>query len=144
MYDKFSSTISEIVDVKGIVWSLTIQPIVPAITSKSAPKGGNSQGLKPSDGPLVNALLTSSWSETTDDGLINEVAEKFFNSIETLAREKGVYQKFVYLNYANKTQNPIDGYGAASKANLQAVSKKYDPEGLFQKGVPGGFKLFPN
>jgi len=24
---------------------------------------------------------------------------------------------------------------------LKAVSKKYDPEGIFQKGVPGGFKL---
>jgi hypothetical protein len=25
---------------------------------------------------------------------------------------------------------------------LQKASKKYDPQGLFQTGVPGGFKLF--
>lgn len=127
---------------KGVVWSLTLQPIVPAITSKSSPQGGNSLGLNPSDGPLINALLTSSWSESSDDELINETAAKFIDDIETLAREEGVYRSFIYLNYANKTQNPIDGYGAASKANLQALSKKYDPEGLFQRGVPGGFKLF--
>ena len=142
VYDNYNSTISKIENVKGIVWSLTFQPIVPAITSKSGPRGGNSLGLDPSDGPLVKALLVSFWSDASDDGLVNEVGAKFVDDIETIARAKGVYHNFVYLNYANKNQNPIDGYGAVSKANLQAVSKKYDPQGLFQKGVPGGFKLF--
>lgn len=142
VYETYSRTISKIENVKGIIWSLTFQPIVPAITSKSAPKGGNSLGLSPSDGPLVKALLLSFWSDASDDKLVNEVGGKFIDDVETIARAKGVYHKFVYLNYANRNQKPIDGYGAASKANLQAVSKKYDPQGLFQKGVPGGFKLF--
>ena len=128
--------------VTGIVWSLTFQPIVPAISSKSAPLGGNSQGLSPSDGPLVNALLTASWSLAGDDALVNSVAGGFIDGINARARNAGVYNNFVYLNYANKTQSPIDGYGAVNKAQLQAVSKKYDPQGIFQKGVPGGFKLF--
>ena len=87
-------------------------------------------------------MLGSSWTEAADDGLVNETASKFIADVETLAREKGVYHRFVYLDYADKTQNPIDGYGEANKQRLQAVSKKYDPQGLFQKGVPGGFKLF--
>ena len=122
--------------------SLTFQSIVPAITSKSGPRGGNSLGLDPSDGPLVMALLLSFWSDASDDGLVNEVGAKFVDDIETIARATGIYHKFMYLNYANKNQNPIDGYGAASKVDLQAVSKEYDPQGFFQKGVPGGFKLY--
>ena len=142
VYEKFSSTIHQIENLKEITWLLTFQPIVPTITSKSIAQGGNSQGLDPSDGPLVNLMLGSSWTEAADDGLVNEIASKFIADVETLAREKGVYHRFVYLDYADKTQNPIDGYGEANKQRLQAVSKKYDPQGLFQKGVPGGFKLF--
>ncbi|KAF7879031.1 hypothetical protein EAF04_000231 [Stromatinia cepivora] len=33
------------------------------------------------------------------------------------------------------------GYGDEMKSSLQAVSKKYDPEGFFQTVVPGGFKI---
>ena len=121
---------------------MTFQPIVPAITSKSAPLGGNSQGLNPSEGPLVNSLLTASWDLSSDDLLVNTVAGEFVDGVNTLAQKAGAFNGFIYLNYANKTQNPIDGYGAANKVKLQAVSKKYDPLGLFQKGVPGGFKLF--
>ena len=142
VYEKYSVSIGKVEKVRGIIWSLTFQPIVPAITSKSGPQGGNSLGLDPSDGSLVKALLLAFWSDASDDELVNEVGAKFIDDIETIAREKGVYHRFVYLNYANKNQNPIDGYGAASKANLQAVSKKYDPQGLFQRGLPGGFKLF--
>jgi hypothetical protein len=39
-------------------------------------------------------------------------------------------------------QDPIDSYGVTVKKELQEVSKKYDPTGMFQKQVPGGVKLF--
>jgi hypothetical protein len=39
------------------------------------------------------------------------------------------------------TRRIIAGYGEESVSKLRATSKKYDPEGLFQKAVPGGFKL---
>lgn len=91
---------------------------------------------------MVNALLTASWTLSSDDDLVNRVADEFIRQTNTLAQQRGLSHEFIYLNYANKTQNPIDGYGAASKAKLQAVSKRYDPKGIFQMGVPGGFKLF--
>lgn len=49
----------------------------------------------------------------------------------------------MYMNYAYTSQDPIGSYGEENKAELQRVSNRYDPQGLFQKGVPGGFKLFP-
>ncbi|KAI9746929.1 MAG: hypothetical protein M1835_002318, partial [Candelina submexicana] len=48
---------------------------------------------------------------------------------------------FQYLNYADTKQNPIAGYGQANVDKLVAASKKYDPAQVFQKLVPGGFKL---
>ena len=54
----------------------------------------------------------------------------------------GLQRQWIYLNYANDDQDPIGSYGSANVAKLQAASKKYDPTGLFQTNVPGGFKLF--
>lgn len=61
----------------------------------------------------------------------------------TRAKELGVFHPYIYMNYAWKDQRVVDGYGQEMKKFLQDVSKKYDPDGLFQKAVPGGFKLFP-
>ena len=38
-------------------------------------------------------------------------------------------------------EHVFDGYSAESLEQLKEASKKYDPEGFFQKVVPGGFKL---
>lgn len=50
---------------------------------------------------------------------------------------------WLYLNYAAQDQDPIASYGADSVERLKAASRKFDPQGLFQRNVPGGFKLFP-
>jgi hypothetical protein len=58
------------------------------------------------------------------------------------AVSRNTLHSYVFMNYASSFQNPIDSYGAENKLKLQEVSEKYDPEGVFQKGVPGGFKVF--
>ena len=57
------------------------------------------------------------------------------------ATDMGMLHEFVYLNYANQAQNPISTYGRGNVASLRAVAKKYDSHGIFQRQVPGGFKL---
>ena len=88
------------------------------------------------------ALMSVTWSEAADDAKAIGMAERLFADIEADSKKKGLYNKFKYLNYAAPTQDVIGGYGEASAAKLRAVSKKYDPTGLFQKAVPGGYKLF--
>ncbi|KAK8058961.1 hypothetical protein PG994_009409 [Apiospora phragmitis] len=48
---------------------------------------------------------------------------------------------FEYLNYADKTQDPLRSYGADNVAFLRAVAAKYDPEGTLRRRMPGGFKI---
>lgn len=50
--------------------------------------------------------------------------------------------EFLYLNYADQGQDVIAGYGEGNQMELRRVSRVYDPEGVFQKAVVGGFKLF--
>ena len=57
------------------------------------------------------------------------------------AKAKGKDTDYLYMNYASPYQDPIAGYGAANKAKLKAISKKYDPTGVFEILQPGYFKL---
>ena len=74
--------------------------------------------------------------------MINSITRTLIDKIDQATTAAGVFHRFKYLNYAAPFQDPITSYGPASKAQLRAVSKKYDPKGFFQVGVPGGFKLF--
>lgn len=142
IFDIANSTAQELRDVPNIVYSLSFQPIPTVIASKAASQGGNSLGISAADGNLFNFLLTVSWDTPGDDARIEKQTKALFDQSEKVAKDLGLYNKYLYLNYAAPWQDPITGYGDANKANLQAVSRKYDPEGVFQRQVPGGFKLF--
>lgn len=57
------------------------------------------------------------------------------------AKQRGLYNEYVYLNDAGPDQAVFPGYGAKNFQRLRDISKKYDPEGVFQTLLPGGFKL---
>ena len=103
--------------------------------------GGNSLGLGPEDGDLVNVLLTVQWVEQSDDARIDTGAKRLFSQAEAASKAMGTFHRYLYLNYSAYFQSPIKGYGKASQAKLKSVSRKYDPGQLFQTQVPGGFKI---
>lgn len=137
-----NETVQPIRGVPNLAWSLSYQPQPSIMNTKAAANGGNSLGLDASDGNIFNVLLTATWDNAADDAAVNKQGQLLFSKAEAKAKELGVSNPYLYLNYAAPWQDPISGYGAANKASLQAASKKYDPAQVFQKNVPGGFKLF--
>ncbi|KAJ0159732.1 Bifunctional solanapyrone synthase [Colletotrichum tanaceti] len=61
--------------------------------------------------------------------------------IEAFAASVGGDVNWRYLNYADPSQNPLKTYGDANVDFIRQVASKYDPEGVFQKRIPGGFKI---
>jgi len=57
------------------------------------------------------------------------------------AKEAGLWNRYLYLNYAEKWQRPIRGYGENNVRMLRRISRKYDPTRTFQEAVVGGFKI---
>ena len=142
IYDIADSVLQPIKGVLGLRYSLSLQPVPSIITGFAAKSGGNPLGLDPSDGNNILVLITISWLLPGDDDNVTAQAKSLFQQGNALASKMGLLNDWVYLNYAAEWQDPIGGYGAANKAKLQATSKKYDPTQIFQKQVPGGFKLF--
>jgi hypothetical protein len=87
------------------------------------------------------ALLGAAWTNPADDTAVINAVLNMFTQANAYATSNGKLNRFIYLNYAYKTQKPISGYGDANVQKLEAISKKYDPAGIFQNRVPGGFKL---
>ena len=143
-YQLWNETIPTLAAVSGLQYSITYQPIPPAMTSKSAALGGNSLGLESLQRALALVLLTVTWEKPNDDVLVERTTQYLIDQIDASAKATGQYYPFKYLNYANRGQNILmgDAYGPVNMAKLRATSKKYDPGQIFQKAVPGGFKLF--
>ena len=124
--------------VKGMVWTLVLQPLLPVMAKKGQT---DSMGLADRTDPLVIVLFTVVWEKKTDDELVGQTTRAIINDIDAFAATKGTADPYRYLNDCASWQSPFDGYGAENKRFLQQMSRVYDPDGLFQRACVGGFKL---
>ena len=140
-FEIWQKVLPSVKEVKGVIFSLVYNPILPIAVRKGQELGGNSLGLDDLKQPLVLAMLAATWEESTDDKQMVDSARQLFDGIDSDAQKRGLYHPYKYMNYGWEGQKVIEGYGSESIAHLQKVSKKYDPHQIFQKAVPGGFKI---
>ena len=127
------------VNVKGLVWTLVLQPLLPDWVRKG---DANPLGLHDyTHEPLVIVSFTVNWDERRDDEIIKTTTRRAVEQIDAVAAANKTGHRYRYLNYCAEWQRPFEGYGEENWRFLQGVSRKYDPEGLFQRGCVGGFKL---
>lgn len=93
------------------------------------------------DIPLVNVEFTVDWPDSRDDEFIQMAARRAIEQLDAFAIAHETYHPWRYLNYCAEWQKPFAGYGEENWQFLKDMSRKYDPEGLFQRGCTGGFKL---
>ncbi|OJJ98700.1 hypothetical protein ASPACDRAFT_30727, partial [Aspergillus aculeatus ATCC 16872] len=120
---------------------LVMQPWVPLFWKDSEARGGNVLGLVRFNENMLNIIISYAWSDEADDSLFHHLAKSGRAKLDTYAWLTDAYNEYIYLNYAGGTQDPVRGYGPDNVRFMQQVARKYDPEGVFQHLVPGGFKL---
>lgn len=57
------------------------------------------------------------------------------------AHSVGALRDYIFLNYAGREQQVIASYGPDNVRKMRDVSKRYDPDRVFQELVPGGYKI---
>lgn len=125
--------------INGGTFALMPQPISANMIDASKATGGNALGLKPR--PQLWFTVNIGWNNAADDAKAVSIATASVAKIEAITKSRGLYDPFVFLNDAGASQKVIHSYGSASFAKMKKVSVKYDPNGMFQKQVPGGFKI---
>lgn len=113
-----------------------------AAGSKKANPGGNPLGFDPAaKGTYLAWAEVVEWTGSQYDDAVYAWVQNTTWSIANATQKAGLWDAFNYMGDAAKFQNIYDGYGSANKKSLVQISKRYDPTRLFQRLLPGGFKL---
>ncbi|KAL3430689.1 hypothetical protein BDV09DRAFT_189072 [Aspergillus tetrazonus] len=119
-----------------------LQPF-PAILAQTSRMSGmeNVLGLdRMGDEDHLVYLLFLDWQHPSDDTFFNDLGYDLIQKLNLYTQRIGAGSKYIYMNYAARRQNPLRGYGEENLKFIKSVARKYDPLGVFQSQVPGGFK----
>lgn len=132
---------AKLAHVPGLDYIFFYVPQPRVIQKYSKARGGNVLGLDNVENDQIVMLFTPRWSDASYDEEMYEAAKEWYSSVKRTTEELGTDFPFLYLNFASDFQDPFCGYGAENVRFLQETAKKYDPEGVFQTLLPGGFKI---
>ncbi|KAI1381061.1 FAD-binding domain-containing protein [Hypoxylon crocopeplum] len=117
-------------------------PITPRAVQEGIAKGGNSLGLEEAGDRVLGAIYFGVTFDSMDDA--DEVLpahDDFVKSMIALAESRDLLYRYIMLTYSGYDQEVIDSYGPENVQHMLDVSAAYDPNGVFQRLVPGGQKL---
>ncbi|KAI9041091.1 FAD-binding domain-containing protein [Aspergillus affinis] len=106
----------------------------------SESRGGNALGLDPSKIYLCYAEVVE-WIGSVYDDIVTEWVQDTTFAINNATMKAGLYDPFNYMGDSAGFQNIFEGYGEENHAKLQEIATRYDSEGVFQRLMPGGFKV---
>ncbi|KAJ6178232.1 hypothetical protein N7519_008693 [Penicillium mononematosum] len=122
--------------------SMVLQPLPRSFAKQSMARGGNLLGIEKLQKDCV--LLVAAVEVETPEISTKIAYPKLraaISKIELYAKSVDGDVGFLYLNYCDGSQDPFQTYGEASIREMREAMAKYDPSGVFQTRVPGGFKL---
>lgn len=88
----------------------------------------------------LGAMLSTPASQK-QAALVYQKVSATQQKIKAKAKELGLDEDFIYLPYADATQDALASYGVGNVRFMKGVAGAYDPTGFFQSRVPGGFKI---
>jgi hypothetical protein len=139
LFNTANETVSLMQVPPDVNWSMVFEPL-PTVFTKQG-EGKNVLGTSKADGNGLILLAGAAWSDPSSTEFAQAMGPKIVKAMDDTAVKAGGLHRFKYLNYADPNQDVLRSYGDENLAFLRATSRKYDPQGVFQKKVPGGFKL---
>ncbi|KPI40357.1 Bifunctional solanapyrone synthase [Cyphellophora attinorum] len=139
----FYDELAAIKDAAGIVPAATLQVISKGMLDNMKKNGGNPLGLieDAAQGPFLLVNLNMQWTNIADDARIMQANANIIRRADAYAKQNGLYNDYIYMNYASQYQAVVPSYGKQNQAKLKTIAAKYDPTGVYQRLQPGYFKL---
>lgn len=120
---------------------VVIQAMPKVLFAHSVDKGGNVTGM---EREADNAILYQMQHMVRSAAQEVEARRRLIpmrDALKQYSIEIGVDVEWQYLGYSDGTSDPLSTYGPQNIQLMRNVAARYDPEGIFQHRVPGGFKL---
>lgn len=100
-------------------------------TAQSVAKGGSVLGMERYTENFIMYQSYLSWSEAVDDELFINLGLMLTEGIQEFAATKGTAVDYLYLNYADKDQDPLSAYSIDKVKFMKTIANKYDPSGVY-------------
>ena len=120
-------------------WIFSYEPLPSYVANLS--KKSHTMGLNSTQDNLIVMMFALRWTDAKYDIRMRQATVDWVAAVNQATQASGAFNPFLYLNYAGDFQDPLGGYGAANVKFMKQVAKKYNPEGVFQQLMPGGFKI---
>lgn len=126
-----------------IVTQCRFQPVPTVFGERGAARrGGNVLGLDRLPGNAVLFLgLLAVRGVAGQEAAGRARLREYVDGVAEFARSVGADVEWRFLNYADGEQDPLGSYGPENFELIRAAAERYDPAGVFQTRVPGGFKF---
>ncbi|KAK8052407.1 hypothetical protein PG993_003792 [Apiospora rasikravindrae] len=129
----------------NFITNCIFQPIPRTVSQRTAAAGGNIMGTEriASDAVLFQlAVMTKTaeqarWAHPELKQCVEEIRDYAAKEVEG----GGGLMDWVYMNYADASQDVIGSYGVKNVEEMRRVAGRYDPEQVFQRLCPGGWKI---
>ncbi|KAI1338876.1 hypothetical protein F5Y15DRAFT_416639 [Xylariaceae sp. FL0016] len=141
---EFVETLKTIIDPDKFQTELFLQPLPTYMAQASIQRGGNMLGLDRLD---YNVVMWTGGVEVDADVDVALMAVAQSELLRLTARTKAIAEEmdadvdFIYLNYADASQDALGSYGSENTQMMREVAAKYDAAEVFQRRIPGGFKV---
>ncbi|MCJ1261071.1 hypothetical protein MMC22_000935 [Lobaria immixta] len=145
LYQKIASIVvsaSELNDIKSVTGgslALGLQPISSSVERAGSARGGNALGLESANQTWF--VLDLAWWDASGDEKVHTATKMIIDKIDRAAIDEGEHVEYLFMNDASYDQDVIGHYGLENVRKMREVQEKYDPGLVFQRLVPGGWKL---
>lgn len=135
-----STAVDVMKSVPGGFMAATIQPISASVAERGKVRSeGNALGLEAVDQTWL--AFSTAWLWPEDDTKVHTIGDGILGEVNAAAEAGGNRLPFLFMNDASWNQDVIASYGEENVQRLRKVQKHYDPDLVFQRLVPRGFKL---
>lgn len=137
----FVASLLEEIPAQDVVVRNLWQPLPRLFAEHGVQHGRNVLGLDNVDGDSLLWFIGGSTVTAEQEVIFSEKATAFADELAAYAREINALRDWRYINYVDKTQDPIRTYGVDNVDFLWDVSARYDSAGFFQERMASGFRL---
>ncbi|KAL4959295.1 FAD-binding oxidoreductase [Aspergillus stella-maris] len=139
---RFASDLESLIGKESFYSLIFLQPLPSSFADIAAEKGGNmfAETLRDSNNVLWTAGVFV-YTNQSGFAIASALMQEMVAELESYAKQTGTDNQLVYLNYAGFAQDPLGSYPEVSVRHMKDIAERYDPEGLFQRRLPGGFKI---
>ena len=136
-----NQTVQPFVSLPGFQTSIAYQPLPTIMTERRG--AVDSLGPIQTEGNMffIHWAMAVDGTEPDTDVPFRSAVKDLFAAATKKAKSLGVQRDYLALTYSDSWQDPIGSRSQGTIEEMWESSKKYDPAQLFQKQVPGGFKL---